>query len=50
MRELLREFSGRERSALAAWYQGPTSLRKRGAYRETRRFVANVIALKARTV
>jgi hypothetical protein len=50
MRELLREFAGRERSALAAWYQGPTSLRKRGAYRETRRFVANVIALKARTV
>jgi hypothetical protein len=50
MRELLRQFSGRERSALAAWYQGPTSLRKRGPYRETRRFVANVIALKARTV
>jgi murein L,D-transpeptidase YcbB/YkuD len=50
MRELLRQFAGRERSALAAWYQGPTSLRKRGAYGETRRFVANVIALKARTV
>jgi peptidoglycan hydrolase-like protein with peptidoglycan-binding domain len=50
MSELLRQFSGSERSALAAWYQGPTSLRKRGAYRETRRFVANVIALKARTV
>jgi peptidoglycan hydrolase-like protein with peptidoglycan-binding domain len=50
MRELLRQFSGRERSALAAWYQGPTSLRKRGVYGETRRFVANVIALKARTV
>jgi peptidoglycan hydrolase-like protein with peptidoglycan-binding domain len=50
MRELLREFSGREGRALAAWYQGSTSLRRRGAYRETRRFVANVIALKARTV
>jgi peptidoglycan hydrolase-like protein with peptidoglycan-binding domain len=50
MHELLRQFSGRERAALAAWYQGPTSLRKRGAYGETRRFVANVIALKARTV
>jgi soluble lytic murein transglycosylase-like protein len=49
MRELLRQFSGRERAALAAWYQGPASLRKRGPYRDTRRFVANVIALKGRT-
>ena len=50
LHELLRQFSGRERSALAAWYQGPASLRRRGPYGETRRFVANVIALKARTV
>jgi peptidoglycan hydrolase-like protein with peptidoglycan-binding domain len=48
IRQLLREFDGNERHALAAWYQGPTSLRKRGPFRETRRFVANVIALKQR--
>ena len=50
MRELLRQFSGRESAAIAAWYQGPTSFRERGPFRETRRFVANVIALKARTI
>jgi peptidoglycan hydrolase-like protein with peptidoglycan-binding domain len=50
MHELLRQFDGRERAALAAWYQGPTSFRKRGPYEETRRFVRNGIALKARTL
>lgn len=50
MRELLRQFDGRERAALAAWYQGPRSFRERGPYQETRHFVGNVIALKARTV
>lgn len=45
---LLTEFDGRERFALAAYYQGPASVRKRGLLPETRRFVANVQALKTR--
>jgi soluble lytic murein transglycosylase-like protein len=47
LRQLLREFRGNERLALAAWYQGPASVRKRGALRETKLFVANVLALRA---
>jgi peptidoglycan hydrolase-like protein with peptidoglycan-binding domain len=50
LRELLNEFDGDPRRALAAWYQGPASLRKHGPYRTTRRFVANVMALKKRTI
>jgi soluble lytic murein transglycosylase-like protein len=50
MQELLLEFNGDQRAALAAWYQGPTSVRKRGPFRQTRRFVANVIALKQRAL
>ena len=50
MRELLAEFDGDQRASLAAWYQGPTSVRKRGPYRITRRFVANVVALKQRSL
>ena len=50
MRELLGEFNGDQRAALAAWYQGPTSVRERGPFRQTRRFVSNVIALKQRSV
>jgi peptidoglycan hydrolase-like protein with peptidoglycan-binding domain len=50
MRELLGEFNGDQRAALAAWYQGPTSVHKRGPFRETRRFVANVVALKQRSL
>jgi peptidoglycan hydrolase-like protein with peptidoglycan-binding domain len=47
LRQLLREFGGNERLALAAWYQGPASVRKRGPLRETKLFVANVLALRA---
>jgi putative peptidoglycan binding protein/transglycosylase-like protein with SLT domain len=50
LRELLREFNGDQRVALAAWYQGPTSFRRHGPLRTTRHFVANVVALKQRTV
>ncbi len=50
LRQLLREFSDNERQALAAWYQGPTSVRKRGAIRETKIFVANVLALRRSSV
>ena len=47
LRQLLREFRGDERKALAAWYQGPASVRKRGILRESKVFVANVLALKS---
>lgn len=50
MRQLLREFRGDARTALAAWYQGPRSVRKRGPLRETKLFVANVMALRDRFV
>jgi len=45
---LLREFGGSERLSIAAWYQGPASVRRRGFLRETSAFVADVLALKAR--
>jgi Transglycosylase SLT domain len=50
LRQLLREFRGDERGALAAWYQGPASVRRHGQYRGTRLFVANVLALRTRGV
>jgi peptidoglycan hydrolase-like protein with peptidoglycan-binding domain len=50
LRQLLREFGGSERQALAAWYQGPTSVRKHGAIPETKTFVANVLALRRTSV
>ena len=42
------EFNGDERLSLAAWYQGPASVRRRGLLRESKAFVADVLALKAR--
>jgi hypothetical protein len=48
MRELLREFKGHTHSALAAWYQGPNSLRRHGPLRVTKLFVADVLALHRR--
>jgi soluble lytic murein transglycosylase-like protein len=48
MRQLLREFDGDRRAALGGWYQGPTSLRKRGPFRATRLFIADVLALRER--
>jgi peptidoglycan hydrolase-like protein with peptidoglycan-binding domain len=45
---LLREFRGDERLALGAYYQGPASVRQRGLLRESKAFVADVLALKAR--
>jgi Putative peptidoglycan binding domain/Transglycosylase SLT domain len=50
LRQLLREFGGRESHALAGWYQGPASVRRHGMYRGTRAFVANVLALRRRGV
>jgi Transglycosylase SLT domain/Putative peptidoglycan binding domain/LysM domain len=48
LHHLLRAFGGDERLALAAYYQGPASVRKRGLLRETKAFVADVQALKQR--
>jgi Putative peptidoglycan binding domain/Transglycosylase SLT domain len=50
LRQLLREFHGNEALALAAWYQGPASVRKQGVLPGTRTFVANVLALRRRGV
>ncbi len=48
LRYLLTDFNGRERKALAAYNQGPGSLRERGIYRETRQFVSAVLGLARR--
>jgi soluble lytic murein transglycosylase-like protein len=50
LRHLLREFSWSHKRALAAWYQGPGSLRQHGQLPVTRQFVANVLALRTRGV
>jgi peptidoglycan hydrolase-like protein with peptidoglycan-binding domain len=47
-RHLTEEFRGDVRAARAAYHQGPASVRRRGPSRETRRFVANVLALRGR--
>jgi len=46
--QLLHEFNSRPRRALAAYNQGPWSVRAHGVYAETRAFVANVIVLQRR--
>jgi hypothetical protein len=50
LRQLLREFQGNERLALAAWYQGPASIRRNGVAPGTRAFVDDVLALRSRGV
>jgi peptidoglycan hydrolase-like protein with peptidoglycan-binding domain len=45
---LLEEFRGKVRRALGAYYQGPASIRRDGLFPVTRRFVANVLALRGR--
>jgi soluble lytic murein transglycosylase-like protein len=50
LRQLLREFNGSERLALAGWYQGPASVRRHGVSRGTRAFIADVLALRRRGV
>jgi soluble lytic murein transglycosylase-like protein len=50
LRQLLREFRWSRRHALAAWFQGPASVRKHGQLRGTKQFVANVLALTRRNV
>ena len=48
LRQLLREFRGDLRLALAAYVQGPGSVRQYGVFRETRRYVAGVLSLSRR--
>lgn len=50
LRHLLRRFGGNERLALAAWYQGERAVREYGVYRESKQFVASVLALRRRGV
>jgi hypothetical protein len=45
---LLDQFKGDTRLALGAYYQGPAAVRKHGLFTETKRFVANVLALRER--
>jgi soluble lytic murein transglycosylase-like protein len=49
LRDLRRRF-GSDSLALAAWYQGPGSVSRNGVSRETRAFVADVLALRRRGV
>ncbi len=48
LRQLLREFRGDVRLALAAYVQGPRSVRRHGLFRETEQYVAGVLALSRR--
>jgi soluble lytic murein transglycosylase-like protein len=48
LHQLLREFRGDVRLALGAYFQGPRSVRKTGLLRETRQYVAGVLALSRR--
>ena len=43
---LIRDFRGNVRLALCAYNQGPWSVRSRGPYRQTRRFAADVLAVR----
>jgi hypothetical protein len=45
---LLGAFKGNEHLALAAWYQGERSVKKRGPYKVSKTFVADVLALQQR--
>jgi N-acetylmuramoyl-L-alanine amidase len=47
LQELIREF-GDERMAVAAYYQGPASVRQYGVFPETQHYVDNVMALRSR--
>ena len=50
LRQLLTEFRWDRTRALAAWYQGPASVRRQGPLASTRLFVANVLALSRRNI
>ncbi|HET9945531.1 MAG TPA: LysM peptidoglycan-binding domain-containing protein, partial [Actinomycetes bacterium] len=46
--KILTQAASSERQAVAGYYQGLKSVRENGMYPDTRRYVANVMALKAR--
>jgi peptidoglycan hydrolase-like protein with peptidoglycan-binding domain len=48
LRQLLHEFHFNVRLAIGAYNQGPAAVRAHGLYPKTRRFVANVLALRHR--
>lgn len=48
LHQLLREFHGNVRLALAAYMQGPRSVRTRGIFLETRQYVEGVLTLSRR--
>jgi soluble lytic murein transglycosylase-like protein len=48
LRQLLRETGGDESAAIAGYYQGLGSVRSRGLYDDTKRYVANIQALRGR--
>ena len=48
LRRLLDETGGDENAAIAGYYQGLSSVRSRGMYDDTQRYVANVQALRGR--
>ena len=48
LKRLLTETGGDENAAIAAYYQGLGSLRSRGMFDDTKRYVANVQALRSR--
>jgi len=48
LKHLLDAFKGDESLALAGWYQGERAVREHGMYKETKPFVANVLALRSR--
>ena len=45
---LLRQTGGDARMAAAAYYQGLASVRERGMFEDTKRYVDNVLALQGR--
>lgn len=45
---LLKGSNGNVPAALAGYYQGPTSVRQRGLFDDTKEYIADVIALRAR--
>jgi len=48
LRQLLHEFHFNVRLAIGAYNQGPAGVRAHGLYPKTRKFVANVLALRRR--
>jgi soluble lytic murein transglycosylase-like protein len=48
LKQLLKETGGDENTAIAGYYQGLAAVRSRGLFEDTKRYVANVQALRSR--